>query len=494
MLEHLRFGSHSRDRIKLGLAHQTATVSRSALACLNRWYDSVSRRRPEAQWLNGPVVLPHEGVVSVTSADERIAVVGLGYVGLPLATALAQAFPVVGFDIDERRIAELRSGTDRNGVVETAALGLPLLSFSSEPSALRDATFIVIAVPTPVDAANQPDLTALREASRTAGRNLSKGAVVVYESTVYPGCTEEVCVPLVEAESGLSVDRDWGVGYSPERIDPSDPERTLESLVKIISARDDATLDRVSRVYGSAVKAGLYRAPDIRTAEAAKVVENVQRDLNIALMNELSILFSRMGLDTQEVLAAAETKWNFLKFHPGLVGGHCIPVDPYYLVHQAERFGYHPEVILAGRRVNDGMDAYVAHQAVKQLIAAGKPVNGSRALILGLTFKEGVRDTRNSQVLDLIAELESYGISTYVHDPLVEVPFLASQTVHDPFAEDEHYDLVVLAVPHAAYRSRGVREFVRLLRPGANPGVLVDVRGVLSGKAVADAGATYWRL
>jgi UDP-N-acetyl-D-galactosamine dehydrogenase len=435
-----------------------------------------------------------EDFLSTTSAEERVAVVGLGYVGLPLATALARTFSVVGFDIDKDRIAELRAGKDRSGLVDAAALGSPRLTFSPDPTVLRDATFIVVAVPTPVDPANQPDLTPLREASRTVGRNLSKDAVVVFESTVYPGCTEELCVPLIEGESGLMVHRDWGIGYSPERIDPGDSDHELETVVKIISAGDDRTLDRLDRVYGSVVKAGLYRAPDLQTAEAAKVVENVQRDLNIALMNELSILFARMGLDTGEVLAAAGTKWNFMKFYPGLVGGHCIPVDPYYLVYQAERLGYHPEVILAGRRVNDGMDAYVAQQSVKLLIAAGKPVNGSRALVLGLTFKENVRDFRNSHALGVVKELEGYGIRTYVHDPLVTVPQLADQTLADPFASEERYDLVMLAVPHAEYRGRSVDEFMRLLTPGDSPGVLVDIRGMLSGSAVADAGAAYWRL
>ena len=426
----------------------------------------------------------------------RVAVVGLGYVGLPLAVAFAEHLPVVGFDVDSRRVAELREGYDRNGEVPADALARPNLHFTDDPECLREADFIVVTVPTPVDRAKRPDLSFLIGASELVGRALRPGDVVVYESTVYPGCTEEVCVPVLERESGLRAGVDFKVGYSPERINPGDPEHTLANVVKVVAGQDEETTELLARVYGLVVRAGIYKAPNIRTAEAAKVIENVQRDLNIALMNELAMLFHRLGLDTQEVLRAARTKWNFLPFEPGLVGGHCIPVDPYYLTHKAQEVGYHPEVILAGRRINDSMGRYVAQETVKLLIQAGKAVRGSRVLVLGVAFKENVRDVRNSRVVDLVKELESYGCEVEVHDPLIPrevVEGLGLRPVEDPFSSQERYDAVVLAVPHRVFRERPAQAVAALLNH-TGPGVLVDVKGVLESFARAQATVLYWRL
>ncbi len=426
----------------------------------------------------------------------RIAVVGLGYVGLPLAVAFAEHLPVVGLDVDSRRVAELREGYDRNDEVPTEALARPNLHFTEDPECLREADFIIVTVPTPVDRAKRPDLSFLTKASELVGRTLRPGDVVVYESTVYPGCTEEVCVPVLERASGLRAGVDFKVGYSPERINPGDPEHTLANVVKVVAGQDEETTELLARVYGLVVRAGIYKAPNIRTAEAAKVIENVQRDLNIALMNELAMLFHHLGLDTQEVLRAARTKWNFLPFEPGLVGGHCIPVDPYYLTHKAQEVGYHPEVILAGRRINDSMGRYVAQETVKLLTQAGKAVRGSRVLVLGVAFKENVRDVRNSRVVDLVKELESYGCRVEVHDPLISrevVESLGLRPVENPFSSRERYDAVVLAVPHRVFRERPAQAFAALLNhPG--PGVLVDVKGVLESFAREHATVLYWRL
>ena len=407
--------------------------------------------------------------------------------------ALAREFEVVGFDTDASRIDELSNGIDRNAMYSTSDLMTSSLRFTGESDALGQANFIIVAVPTPVDGANHPELTALREACRTVGSRLRRGGVVVIESTVYPGCTEEVCVPILERESGLVVNRDFGVGYSPERIDPGDPRRTLGSVVKVVAAGDEETCEALVEVYGRIVAAGLHVAPDIRTAEAAKLIENVQRDLNIALMNELSILFHKLGLDTQEVFAAATTKWNFLPFYPGLVGGHCIPVDPYYLVHKADSIGHKSEVILAGRHINDTMASYVATEAVKLLSATGKEPAQCRALVLGLTFKEDVRDSRNAQSVRLVHELERMDIDVWVSDPLTRVEELADRTIDDPFAGGEPFDLVVLAVPHKGYKDVDYEAYLRLF--GDEPGgVLVDVRGMLTAKWFEDNGVTYWRL
>src|SRR5215813_8324379 len=339
----------------------------------------------------------------------RIAVIGLGYVGLPLATAFSKVLPTIGFDINQDRITELRNGSDRNGEVKNAELCSSSLELTSDPSHLQDASMIIVAVPTPVDRARSPDLSPLIEATRLVGRNLTPETVVVYESTVYPGCTEEVCVPILEHESGLKSGVDFKVGYSPERVNPGDTEHTLENVKKIVAGQDRETGELLARVYGLVVKAGIHTAPNIRIAEAAKVIENVQRDLNIALMNELAMLFHRMGLDTAAVFEAARSKWNFLPFRPGLVGGHCIGVDPYYLTHKAQEIDYHPEMILAGRRLNDNMAIYVGDRVAELMIRKRIHVRGSRILVMGLAFKENCPDVRNSKVADVVRELTKYG-------------------------------------------------------------------------------------
>jgi UDP-N-acetyl-D-galactosamine dehydrogenase len=429
---------------------------------------------------------------------ETIGVVGLGYVGLPLACAFGQRRRCVGFDISLERVGELQSGYDRTGEMKPQDLKAPWLEFTTDPAALATADFIVVAVPTPVDAHRTPDLDPLRAASRTVGRHVSRGAIVVFESTVYPGATEEVCVPLIEQESGLRCGEDFHVGYSPERINPGDPEHSLEQVVKVVAAQTAEITERLADVYGLVVKAGIHRAPNIKTAEAAKVIENTQRDLNIALVNELAMIFHRMGIDTEAVLDAARTKWNFLSFQPGLVGGHCIGVDPYYLTFKAEELGYHPQVILSGRRINDQMGLYVAEQTVKLMIRAGKVVQNARVLVLGLTFKENVPDIRNTRVADVVSELRDFELQVDVYDPRA-VPSEVEEEmrlhmVEDPFGAGERYDAVIIAVPHDEFRSRTVADFVDLLRADHGGGVLVDVRGMLDRAAVEGQGATYWCL
>lgn len=425
----------------------------------------------------------------------RLAVVGLGYVGLQLATAFARSHPTTGFDTDPARVAELQEGRDRNGDVTARDLAAASLEFTSDPERLRDCAVAIVPVPTPVDRARQPDLRHLVEASRLVGRFILRDPrvdrpVVVYESTVYPGCTEEVCIPVLERESGRKAGVDFGVGYSPERINPGDPEHTLRTVVKVVSALEPETLEIVARLYAEVVEAGVHRAPNIRTAEAAKVIENVQRDLNIALMNELATLFHRLGLRTDDVLKAARTKWNFLPFEPGLVGGHCIPVDPYYLTHKAQEVGHYPEVILAGRRINDSMGRYVALETLRLLARSGRTA-GAELLVLGVTFKEDVRDVRNSRVFDLIQVLHDHGVRVTVHDPLVRVTDAALRSVDDPFTAEAAYDALVLTVPHRAFRQRSPEDYLRRLR---RPGVLVDVRGVLPRDVVESAGVLYWTL
>jgi UDP-N-acetyl-D-galactosamine dehydrogenase len=426
-----------------------------------------------------------------------IAVVGLGYVGLPLAIAFAKSVPTVGFDINEHRVRELQRGYDRTGEVPPSELKSGKLRFSSDPACLRGVPFIIVAVPTPIDRAKRPDLGPLVQASQIVGRNLKPAyekPIIVYESTVYPGCTEEVCVAILEKESGLSAQRDFKVGYSPERINPGDREHTLDKVVKVVAGQDEETTEMMARVYSLVAKAGVYKAPNIRTAEAAKVIENVQRDLNIALMNELSLLFHRLGLDTHEVLKAARTKWNFLPFEPGLVGGHCIPVDPYYLTHKAQEVGYHPEVILAGRRINDSMGLYVAHQTIKLLIQSGKVVRDARVLVLGVTFKENVPDARNTRVVELVQELQNYGVDVVVYDPFVgesELRHLNLKGTTNPFAAKQRYDAVVLAVAHRDFREKSIQDYLKLLR--GNPGVLVDVKGILR-EVARETKVLYWSL
>ncbi len=348
-----------------------------------------------------------------------VAILGLGYVGLPVAVAFGKRRPTIGYDLSKRRVENLKHMVDTTGEVSTADL-IAARQFRATASAsdLEHADYIIVAVPTPINAARQPDLSPLESASEAVGRHMKRGATVIYESTVYPGCTEEICVPILEKHSGLRWRQDFHVGYSPERINPGDKEHSFTKIKKIVSGDDAETLEKVAALYGSVVEAGVYRASSIRVAEAAKVIENTQRDLNIAFVNELAIIFERLGLDTTEVLKAAGTKWNFLPFRPGLVGGHCIGVDPYYLTYKAELAGYHPEVILAGRRINDGMGAHIARKTVQQMIHAGRNIKGARVNVLGLTFKENVPDIRNSKVVDIIRELNEFGVETYVHDPL----------------------------------------------------------------------------
>ncbi|WP_428415526.1 nucleotide sugar dehydrogenase [Methylibium sp.] len=423
-----------------------------------------------------------------------VAVVGLGYVGLPLAVAFGQQMRTIGFDISEVKVNACQEGADPSRELSFERMrAATLLSYTTDPVALRDADYIVVAVPTPVDDACVPDFGPLIGASRTIGRCLKPGATVIYESTVYPGATEEICVPVLERESGLLWKRDFWVGYSPERINPGDTEHTLANVVKVVSGDTPETLERVAKLYLRVVEAGVHRASSIKTAEAAKVIENTQRDLNIALMNELAIIFGRIGIDTQDVLEAAGTKWNFLKFRPGLVGGHCIGVDPYYLTHKAERLGYHPQVILAGRRINDAMGGYVAEQTIKQMIAAGSAVKGARVNVLGLTFKENCSDLRNSKVFDIVRELRSFGADVRVADPMADTAEARHEYGIDlvPWNELPEAEALVLAVAHRSYAQLLPADLSGRLKPG---GVLTDVKSALDPQVFRTAGFRIWRL
>ncbi|MGY4420453.1 UDP-N-acetyl-D-galactosamine dehydrogenase [Bradyrhizobium sp. JR6.1] len=426
------------------------------------------------------------------SNSRKIAVIGLGYVGLPVAVAFARkGLPVVGFDVDVSRVAELSKGDDRTREVDADDLRHASLTFSVDPAAIRSSDFFIVTVPTPIDDAHRPDLGAMMAASRTVGGVLKKGDIIVYESTVYPGAIEEECIPILAEVSGLKPGVDFAVGYSPERINPGDKLHRFETIMKVVSAQDPETLDIVADVYGSVVTAGIHRAPSIKVAEAAKVIENTQRDLNIAFMNELSLIFQVLNIDTGDVLAAAGTKWNFLPFQPGLVGGHCIGVDPYYLTFRAERAGYHPEVILAGRRINDGMGQRIARECVRMLFR-GKGKGGT-VTVLGLTFKENVPDTRNSRVVDIIRELETFGIHVQVHDPLANAEDAKHEyglTLTDLDAL-RPADAVILAVAHDSYLAGGWPLFQRLLDGGT--GLILDVKAKLERK-VTPAGIELWRL
>ena len=425
--------------------------------------------------------------------NRSIAVVGLGYVGLPLAVAFGKRGKIVGFDISERRIQELRRHWDRTNEVATEDLTQAKVGYTSDPAKLKAADFIIVAVPTPINKAKRPDLEPVESASRTVGQNLSRGAIVVYESTVYPGVTEDICVPILEKESGLSCGKDFFVGYSPERINPGDKVHTLEKITKVVSGQTPEVLEIVAEVYASVVGAGVYRAANIRTAEAAKVIENTQRDLNIALVNELSVIFHLMGIDTLSVLEAAGTKWNFLPFRPGLVGGHCIGVDPYYLTHKAEELGYVPQVILAGRRINDGMGKYIVESMVKLLIQNNVNPNGARVGVLGLTFKEDVPDLRNSKVLDIVHELHDYRAKVWIHDPVADPEEVNHEAKDFTLSKKEKLkdlDVVIVAVAHAEFRKLGAGWIRRIVRPR---GIVVDVKGIFSPADFQD-GFTYWRL
>ena len=427
--------------------------------------------------------------------EPRIAVVGLGYVGLPLAVEFGKKYDTAGFDLSEAKVANYRRHVDPTGEVSSADLkAASRLTVSTDPASLRQADFIIVAVPTPVDEGHIPDFSPLVGASTTVGANMKKGAIVVYESTVYPGATEEVCIPLLEKHSGMQWMRDFHVGYSPERVNPGDKERTISKIVKVVSGDDAATLEKVALLYGSIVTAGVHRASSIKVAEAAKVIENTQRDLNIALMNELALIFDKIGIDTLEVLQAAGTKWNFLPFRPGLVGGHCIGVDPYYLTHKAEMLGYHPQVILAGRRINDGMAQYVAQQTVKRMIHGGNAVKGSKVIVLGLTFKENCPDIRNSKVADLVAELGEFGCDVSVHDPMAE----PDDARHEygislkPWEElPQKADAIVAAVSHKHYLGMPLGDILGRLRNG---GLFVDVKCAYDPAKIRAAGHELWRL
>jgi UDP-N-acetyl-D-glucosamine/UDP-N-acetyl-D-galactosamine dehydrogenase len=423
-----------------------------------------------------------------------VAIVGLGYVGLPLAVEFGKNRSTIGLDLSERKVEAYRRFEDPTGEVSPEQMrAATLLNCTTDGAALADADFIIVAVPTPVDEAHRPDFTPLVASSETVGRHMKRGAIVVFESTVYPGATEEVCVPVIEKYSGLKWKRDFNVGYSPERINPGDKSRTLTKIVKLVAGDTPDTLAKVQQLYASIITAGVYPASSIRVAEAAKVIENTQRDLNIALMNELSIIFNRMDIDTLEVLEAAGTKWNFLPFRPGLVGGHCIGVDPYYLTHKAEMLGYQPQVILAGRRINDSMGKYVAEQTVKRMIAAGHSVKDANVIVLGMTFKEDCPDLRNSKVIDVIRELQSFGVNVHVHDPIAD----SDECQHEygigltPWDRLPKAAAIVAAVGHRSYKEMGLSSLLGKLHPG---GVFADVKSVYDPVSVREAGYTLWRL
>ena len=425
--------------------------------------------------------------------QERVGIIGLGYVGLPVALAFADQFEgTVGFDIRQGRVEALRAGHDATAEVEKERLLSSSLRVTADPADLAGVTFFVVTVPTPIDDSKRPDLTAMIMASETVGRVLKPGAVVVYESTVYPGVTEEVCGPVLERISGLRCGIDFTLGYSPERINPGDREHTLERIVKVVSGQDAATLDRVAAAYGAIVTAGVHRAPTIKVAEAAKVIENTQRDLNIALMNELAMIFDRLGINTRDVLDAAGTKWNFLKFSPGLVGGHCIGVDPYYLTAKAESVGFRPDTILAGRRINDGMGAFIATKMVKLLLASGRDGSALRVGVLGLTFKEDVPDIRNSRVPDILNELREFGIEPIIHDPHAEADEVAHEygLTLSPLDSFLGLDALVLAVSHREYREMASTSLFGMLKAG---GLLVDVKSCIQRSSVPE-GIAYWSL
>jgi len=420
----------------------------------------------------------------------KLAVIGLGYVGLPVAVAFGrQGSRVIGFDIDSARISELKAGGDRTREVDPGDLAVAKVVFTSDPRELSAADFFIVTVPTPIDQARRPDLTALLRASTTVGKALKKGDIVVFESTVYPGATEEDCVPVLEQVSGLLAGRDFTVGYSPERINPGDKAHRFETITKIVAGQDARTLDIIAAVYGSVVTAGLHLAPSIKVAEAAKVIENAQRDLNIAFMNELSAIFHELGIDTGDVLSAAGTKWNFLNFTPGLVGGHCIGVDPYYLTYRAQKAGYHPDVILAGRRINDSIGVRVARECLRRLLKRGIPT--PRVTVLGLTFKENVVDVRNSQVFDIIRELQSFGVSVQVNDPLAHKAAALKEYGLTLQNDPEPADAIILAVAHDAYRTAGWPLIMRLLKN--DRGLVMDVKGALD-PLKKPAGIEVWRL
>ncbi len=431
----------------------------------------------------------------IVNREEKISLVGLGYVGMPIAVSFSKKVDVIGFDVNKAKIDLYKSGIDPTKEVGDEAIKACTVDFTSDPERLREAKFHIVAVPTPVNSDHTPDLSPVEGASHILGKYLTKGSIVVYESTVYPGVTEDVCVPILEAESGLKCGVDFKIGYSPERINPGDKVHRLETIVKIVSGMDDETLEEVAKVYELVVEAGVHRAESIKVAEAAKVIENSQRDINIAFMNELSIIFNKMNIDTKAVLEAAGTKWNFLKFFPGLVGGHCIGVDPYYLTYKAEQMGYHSQIILSGRRINDDMGKYVVESLVKKLIQADINVKSAKIAILGFTFKENCPDTRNTRIIDIVNELKEYGITPVIADPVADaqeakheygMEFVDINTVKD-------MDAVILAVAHEEFSSLTMEDMSKFYSGGHTP-VLLDIKGLLNRKEYENAGYIYWRL
>ncbi|MBO4899845.1 MAG: nucleotide sugar dehydrogenase [Lachnospiraceae bacterium] len=432
----------------------------------------------------------------IVAGREKLSLVGLGYVGMPIAVAFAKKINVIGFDLNAAKIDLYKNGVDPTGEVGDAAIRETKVDFTADPSRLREAKFHIVAVPTPVNDDHTPDLTPVEGASRLLGQNLTKGSIIVFESTVYPSVTEDVCVPIIEAESGLKCGVDFKIGYSPERINPGDKVHRLETITKIVSGMDEETLDTIAKVYELVVEAGVYRAQSIKVAEAAKVIENSQRDINIAFMNELSIIFHKMGIDTKDVLEAAGTKWNFLNFKPGLVGGHCIGVDPYYLTYKAEQLGYHSQIILSGRRINDDMGKYVAESLVKNLIKSGVAVKGARVVIMGFTFKENCPDTRNTKVIDIYNELKEYGIDPIVVDPAADadeakrlygIEFSDESEVHD-------MDAVIFAVCHDQFASYDRAKVSAMFNPANPVKVLADLKGMFDKSEYSDKEYLYWRL
>lgn len=429
--------------------------------------------------------------------DEKISIIGLGYVGIPIAVAFAKKVNVIGFDVNQSKINLYLSGIDPTKEVGNGEIKSTTIEFTSDEKKLKDAKFHIVAVPTPVNPDHTPDLTPIESASKILGRNLVKGSMIVYESTVYPGVTEDICVPILEKESGLKCGIDFKVGYSPERINPGDKNHRLEHIVKVVSGMDHESLDTIASVYQLVIEAGIYRAESIKVAEAAKVIENSQRDINIAFMNELSIIFNRMGIDTKSVLKAAGTKWNFLNYTPGLVGGHCIGVDPYYLTYKAEQLGYHSQIILSGRRINDAMGHYVAENLVKALIRADIPVKNARVGILGFTFKENCPDTRNTKVIDIVNELNEYGIFPIITDPKAEAAEANKEYGIDlvEFDKIQDMDAIIIAVAHEEYIHFSIEDMNKLFKisPGRHK-TIVDVKGILDRKEYEASGYLYWRL
>ena len=423
-----------------------------------------------------------------------IAVVGLGYVGLPLAVAFGKLLPTIGYDLSAQKIEHYRQHFDPSGTVINADMrAAEWLTFTTDSADLARADFIIVAVPTPIDSARNPDFTPLIQASESIGANLKRGATVIFESTVYPGATEEVCIPVLERVSGLKWQHDFSVGYSPERINPGDRQHTLANTIKVVAGDSPDTLDRVAALYEKVVAAGVHRVSSLKVAEAAKVIENTQRDLNIALMNELAVIFNMLGLDTLEVLEAAGTKWNFLPFRPGLVGGHCIGVDPYYLTYKAEMLGYHPEVILAGRRINDSMGKFIAEQTVKQLIQTGSPIKGAKVNVLGITFKENVPDVRNSKVNELITELRAYGVEVFVHDPIADADEARAEYGIELLAWEAlpQVDAIIVAVAHEALLAKPSTAYSQLVKAG---GCFIDVKSQFDAASLHATGLSVWRL